>query len=65
MQIEYKIMQIKYKRVKILMPHCGDCGQMLMGENSYMNPYRCPCGVWESTPREPFIYRLKNDHERI
>lgn len=40
-------MQIKYKQVKRLMPHCGDCGEMLRGNGSYAFPYECSCGVWQ------------------
>jgi hypothetical protein len=40
-------MRIKYKKVKIPMPHCGDCGEMMLGNNSYISPYNCKCGTWE------------------
>lgn len=39
-------MKIKYKQVKIPMPHCSDCGDMLLGNGSIIIPYYCSCGTW-------------------
>lgn len=36
-----------YKKVKLAVPHCGDCGEMLSGNGSSVTPYECICGVWE------------------
>lgn len=52
-------MKIKYKRVKELRPHCGDCGEKLRGANSLMSPYECSCGQWENSFDDPFTYTLK------
>jgi len=38
--------KIVYKKVKIPMPHCNVCGEMLGGNGSGFSPYRCKCGVW-------------------
>lgn len=40
-------MKVIYKKIKVAMPHCGDCGEGLLGNNSIMSPYRCKCGTWE------------------
>lgn len=40
-------MQITYKKIPKLIPHCGYCGEELQGNNSCMFPYRCKCGEWE------------------
>lgn len=40
-------MQILYKRIKTLQPHCGDCGERLSGNGSIVLPYQCSCGIWE------------------
>ena len=37
----------RYKKVKILMPHCSVCGERLLGNNSMILPYKCSCGEWE------------------
>ncbi len=39
-------MKPKYKIAKVVMPHCPKCKQMLSGNNSYISPYKCECGVW-------------------
>ena len=52
-------MKIKYKRVKIAMPHCGDCGEQLQGNNSQILPYKCSCGTWENSFDDLFNYKLK------
>lgn len=36
-----------YKKVKMLMPHCSHCKEMLRGNGSIISPYECKCGVWE------------------
>lgn len=52
-------MRVKYKRVKMTMPHCGDCGEMLNGNNSIALPYKCSCGIWKSKDYEnPWEYVL-------
>jgi len=57
-------MKLKYKKVKIAMPHCGDCGERLMGNNSMISPYRCSCGEWErDTTKIMFMYKLKSEKE--
>lgn len=40
-------MTIKYIKVKIAMPHCGECGEMLKGNGFEITPYECSCGVWK------------------
>ena len=39
-------MKIKYKQVKTLQPHCGDCGEQIQGNGSMVLPYTCSCGEW-------------------
>lgn len=51
-------MKVKYKRVKKLMPHCGECGEELLGNNSDFSPYRCKCGIWKSSFSDPFNFEL-------
>ena len=51
--------QVKYKRVKIAMPHCPVCEEMLGGNNSGVLPYTCSCGVWESDWMNPHFYKIK------
>lgn len=34
------------KIVKVAMPHCNVCGEMLSGQGSQVLPYRCSCGEW-------------------
>ncbi len=36
-----------YKMIKLREPHCTECGEHLIGNNSMISPYRCSCGVWE------------------
>ena len=44
------------------MPHCGDCGERLMGNNSMMNPYNCSCGTWErDTIKSMFDYKIREE----
>jgi len=40
-------MQINFKYVKKLAPHCSRCEEVLRGDGSYINPYQCSCGAWE------------------
>lgn len=42
-----------YKRVKMLVEYCPKCGEVLRGNNSDINPWRCKCGVWKSN-KYPF-----------
>ncbi len=30
------------------MPHCPKCGEQLSGNNSYVSPWTCACGVWRA-----------------
>jgi len=46
-------MRIKWKKVRIEKEHCGDCGEMMWGDGSMVNPYTCPCGTWERDIRSP------------
>ena len=50
---------VAYKRVKVLMPHCPVCLEMLRGNNSGIGPYECSCGVWESDWNDPLVYKIK------
>ncbi len=54
-------MKIKYKKVKIAMPHCGDCGEQLSGNNSIAFPYKCKCGEWEMSWPDYTEYQLKEE----
>lgn len=47
-------MKPEYKRVKILAPHCPNCKQELMGNNSIALPWQCECGVWQAN-KYPFM----------
>lgn len=40
-------MKMIYKRVKMMMPHCSQCGEQLLGDGSFILPYQCQCGTWE------------------
>jgi hypothetical protein len=40
-------MRLAYKQVKMMVEHCGDCGERLMGNNSIASPFRCSCGEWK------------------
>jgi|GEM_PF-5216187 len=61
-------MRIKYKRVSVAMPHCGDCGEQLSGNGSDWTPYECPCGEWEyqwwKSWGKPVEYTLKKQNEK-
>jgi len=46
-----------YKKVKIRKPHCPVCKEMLTGNNSFIRPYKCKCGVWEMD--EEIGYKIK------
>lgn len=35
-----------YKKVKVIMPHCEKCKNILRGNGSILNPYNCQCGKW-------------------
>jgi hypothetical protein len=37
----------KYKKVKVLMPHCHICKEQLTGNNSIVSPWKCSCGTWK------------------
>lgn len=53
-------MRVTYKRIKVAMPHCGDCQEELQGNNSLLMPYKCRCGEWKSKSwDEPFEFVLK------
>lgn len=41
-------MRPKYKMVKVPAPFCPTCDEQLKGNNSFANPYKCACGIWES-----------------
>ena len=49
-----------YKKVKTYKPHCPECGEMLGGDNSFINPYVCKCGVWRWT-----FMNERNDFEIV
>lgn len=52
-------MIVKYKRIKVAMPHCGECGERLQGNGSYAQPYKCTCGSWEANWNNPQEMVLK------
>lgn len=52
-------MRYEYKKVKIAMPHCPKCKEMLSGDGSGYAPYQCSCGVWESNWSNPGEYEVK------
>lgn len=43
----------EWKMVKQRKPHCPVCGEQLFGDNSAMMPYKCSCGVWQSSWDKP------------
>lgn len=45
-------MKSKYKKVKVLKPHCSICGEQLQGNGSDILPYNCSCGEWEWKHRD-------------
>lgn len=54
-------MRPEYKKVRVMKPHCPVCGNMLFGDNSMINPWRCPCGEWHNTFQDPFEYEIKKE----
>jgi ribosomal protein S27AE len=48
----------KYKKIKMLMPHCPQCGEVLSGDNSGISPWRCSCGEWHNSWSEPLDYKI-------
>lgn len=48
----------QYKRVKMLMPHCPNCKEMLSGNNSISFPWECSCGIWVSEFQNPGEYEI-------
>jgi len=50
-----------YKNVKRLMPHCPVCGEMLLGDNSAISPFRCKCGEWKSDFLTPTYFKIKDN----
>ena len=51
--------EVKYKLVKVLVPHCPECDEELIGDNSGRSPYECSCGIWESDHRTPTKFKIK------
>ena len=51
--------QVEYKRIKMSMPHCPVCKEMLRGNNSHISPYTCSCGTWESDWMNPLYFKIK------
>jgi len=47
-----------YKKVKVIKPHCPNCGEMLLGDNSMISPYECKCGIWE-----PILYPFEGEYK--
>ncbi len=43
-----------YKQVKIPKEHCPKCGEILTGNNSYVTPWQCRCGVWRAESKYPW-----------
>jgi len=35
-----------YKRIKVPIEHCSNCGERLEGNGSEILPYKCKCGIW-------------------
>lgn len=56
-------MKIKYKRIKIPVEHCGDCGERLSGNGSGYLPWKCSCGTWEYQAGELFELKLKKAND--
>jgi hypothetical protein len=52
--------RVQWRRIRTLAPHCPECGQQLLGNNSLVNPYRCSCGIWQSDWENPGFYRATN-----
>ncbi len=40
-------MQVKTKVIKIRVFICGSCKQRLQGKDTFLEPFFCPCGVWD------------------
>lgn len=51
-------MKIIYKQVKQSVPHCGECGERLSGNNSGIMPYWCSCGMWKANWEGPYDFKL-------
>lgn len=51
-------MRIKYKRIKMYAPHCGECKEQLFGDGSLLLPYRYRCGTWKNSWKTPMDYTL-------
>ena len=43
-----------YKKIKVVKEHCPKCGEELSGNNSFVSPWECSCGVWEAEQKWPF-----------
>jgi hypothetical protein len=50
-----------YKIAKILKPHCPVCKMILSGDNSTSDPWKCFCGEWENTSKNPFDFEIKEE----
>ena len=37
---------MEYKRVKVSLPYCPQCKQVIQGNGSIIMPYKCECGFW-------------------
>ena len=48
-----------YKRVKEMKPHCPNCKERLIGNNSFAFPYECACGIWVLEGGIDFGYKIK------
>lgn len=44
-------MFLRYKRKSRILPHCGDCGEVLWGNGGVPILYKCSCGTWAPDPR--------------
>jgi hypothetical protein len=51
-------MKIKWEKRKVLVPVCSTCKEQLGGNNSYIHPYECKCGIWKSKADDPSEYEI-------
>lgn len=40
-------MQVKKRVIEVEMSVCGCCGEDLKGNDTFISPFYCSCGVWD------------------
>ena len=51
---------MKYKKIKKLVPFCEKCNREITGDGSILRPYNCNCGIWENeNKKRDYIFKFK------